>query len=91
MDPREKRAAEEQLALLELLLAAQERRHEVMDAVWDASDKEQASDRLRDLLGISDGADPIIVLDMQIWRLTADARNEIQANVAHLRQVLGSG
>jgi hypothetical protein len=91
MDPREKRAAAEQLALLELLLAAQARRHEVMDAVWDASDKEQASDRLRDLLGISDGADPLIVLDMQIWRLTADARSVIQANAAQLRHVLGSG
>jgi len=43
--------------------------------------------RLRDLLG--DSADPGIVLDMQVWRMTVEARKEIAAEVAHLRQILG--
>jgi hypothetical protein len=86
MDPREQLAAEEQLALLEFLLAALERRREVLDVVWAAADKDQAAERLRDLLG--DGADPLVVLDTQVWRMTAEAREEIGSNVAHLRQIL---
>jgi hypothetical protein len=81
MDPHEQRAAEEQLALLEFLLPALERRREVLDVVWAAVDKDQAAERLRDLLG--DGADPLVVLDMQVWRMTAEAREEI-GSVAHL-------
>lgn len=89
MDPREYRAAKEHLALLELLLAALERRHEVMDVVWEARDKEQASERLRELFVIADGADPTVILDMPIHRLTAAERNVIHDNVTHLRKVLG--
>lgn len=87
MDPRERSAAEERLALLKFLLAALERRHEFLDAVWAATDKDQAAERLRDLLG--DGADPGIALDMQVWRMTVEARADIVTEVAHLRQILG--
>jgi hypothetical protein len=44
MDPYESREAERRLSFLELLLIAQDRRHEVVDAVW----AEVA--RLRDLV-----------------------------------------
>jgi hypothetical protein len=44
MDPYEEREVERRLAFLELLLAAQDRRHEVVHAVW----AEVA--RLRDLV-----------------------------------------
>ena len=88
MDHRERQAAEEQLALWEWVLAAQERRHEVMDLVWDATDKEEAAERLREFLGIQ-GGDPLVVLDIQMWRLTKEARDQLAANVRHVRGRLG--
>lgn len=90
MDSRERQAAEDQLGLLELLVAAQELRHEVLDTVWTSPDDEAAAERLRVLLGVDDANDPRIriVLDMQMYRLTENARAEISANIEHLRQVL---
>jgi len=90
MNSRERQAAEEQLGLLELLVAAQELRHEVLDTVWTSADDEAAADRLRMLLGVEGANDPRIriVLDMQMYRLTESARAEITANIEHLRQVL---
>lgn len=87
MDPHEQRAAQERLALLQYLSSALKRRHEVLDVVWDATDKDEAAEGIRDLLG--DTADPLVVLDMQVWRLTAEAREEIDDNISQLRQVLG--
>jgi DNA gyrase/topoisomerase IV subunit A len=90
MDSRERQAAEERLGLLELLVAAQERRHDVLDAVWRSADEDAAAERLRVLLDVEDANDPRIgvVLDMQMYRLTERARAEISANIDHLRQVL---
>lgn len=90
MDVRERQAAEEQLGLLELLVAAQEHRHEVLDTVWGSADEDEAAERLRVLLGVEDADDPRtrIVLDMQTYRLTESARAEISANIEHLRQIL---
>ncbi len=56
-------------ALREWVLAAQERRHEVIDLVSGAANKEQSAERLRDLLGIEGGD-----LDMPIGQLTKEAR-----------------
>ncbi|CAA9367402.1 MAG: hypothetical protein AVDCRST_MAG34-3107 [uncultured Nocardioidaceae bacterium] len=42
MESRSRRDAENQLALMELLLIGQEHRHAVMDAVWDAQDEDEA-------------------------------------------------
>ena len=90
MDGRERQAAEEQLGLLELLVAAQELRHEVLAAVWTSADDEAAAERLRVLLGVEDANDPSIriVLDMQMYRLTESARAEIGDNIEYLRQIL---
>lgn len=90
MDSRERQAAEERLGLLELLTAAHERRHDVLDAVWGSADEDVAAERLRVLLGVDDASDPRIkvVLDMQVSRLTESARAEISANIEHLRQIL---
>jgi len=87
VDPRERRAAEERLALLEFLVSALERRREVLDLVWAAADRDQAAEHLRHLLG--DSADPAIVLDMQIWRMTAEGREELETELRRLRQLLG--
>ena len=86
MDPRERRAAEERLTLLEFLVSALERRREVLDLVWAAADRDQAAEHLRHLLG--DSADPAIV-DMQIWRMTAEGREELETELRRLRQLLG--
>jgi hypothetical protein len=88
MDHRKRQTAEEQLALWEWVLAAQERRHEVIDLVWGAADGEQAAERLRELLGI-EGGDPLVVLDMRMWHLTKEARDQLAANVSHVRDLLG--
>ena len=85
MDPRDLRQAVQQMAMLELAQAALERRDEVMDVVWNANDKDEAVDRIRDLLGVQPPAHPFVVLDMPIWRLTKKAREEIAANIAILR------
>ena len=85
MDPRDLRTAVENLAMLEVLQAALARRDEVLDTIWNANDKDEAVDRIRDLLGVQPPADPLIVLDMPIWRLTKGSREEIAANIVFLR------
>lgn len=89
MDERERQAAEERLDILEALLVAQERRHDVIEIVWAAHDQEEAGARLKELLGLESGVPPGIVLDMQISRLTGECRDEIATDVTHLRRVLG--
>jgi DNA gyrase/topoisomerase IV subunit A len=77
------------LALLELVQAAHERRLEVIDVVWAAADREEAAERLSELFDVENGADPRVILDMQMERLTKEARDELAAEVARLRNVLG--
>ena len=73
---------------LEWVIAAQERRHEVMDLVWDSADREQAVVRLREFFDI-EGGDPLVVLDMQMRRFTKEERDELAAIVSELRELLG--
>lgn len=80
----------DELALLELVLAASERRHGVVDAVWESKDIEEATERVRELLDLGD-TDPTVVLDMQISRLTKEMRDQITARVHHLREALRDG
>ncbi|UUZ59919.1 hypothetical protein [Nocardioides sp. B-3] len=87
MDEAERKNAQRQLSHWEWVLAAQERRHEVIDVVWGAADKEQAAERLRELLGI-EGGDPLVVLEMPIWRLTKEAHDEFAATVSRVREQL---
>jgi hypothetical protein len=56
--------AKERLAVLEVLLAAVERRHEVVEAVWNSSNVDEASSRLRDVVDIPDGLSAQLVLSM---------------------------
>lgn len=91
MDAYESQEAERRLAFLELLLAAQERRHEVVDAVWDSADRDEAAERLRSLLDIPDDVPPQLVLDLQVARLARDQRDAIAGEVARLRNLVDQG
>ena len=85
MDAHEQREAEERLARLELVLAAFDRRHELVDAVWDATDTDEAGRRLREMLDMVERMEPLVVLEVPIRRLTKEARDELAAEVAGLR------
>ena len=87
MEPRERRSAEDRLALLDLLVAAQERRQEVVEAVWDSRDEAEAAERLRRLLGAT--ADPRVLLDMRVGRLTGEERQRLARDADQLRRLLG--
>lgn len=91
MDAYESQEAERRLAFLELLLTAQERRHEVVDAVWDSADRDEAAERLRSLLDIPDDVPPQLVLDLQVARLARDQRDAIAGEVARLRNLVDQG
>jgi DNA gyrase/topoisomerase IV subunit A len=91
MDAPERQEAEDRLALLETLLIAQERRHDVIDIVWAARDQHEAGEGLKELLGLEAGIPPGIVLDMQISRLASESRDEIATDVAHLPVFIGAG
>ena len=91
MDPYESREAERRLSFLELLLAAQERRHEVVDAIWASADRDEAAERLRSLLDIPDDVPPQLVLDLQVARLARDQRDAIAGEVARLRNLVDEG
>jgi DNA gyrase/topoisomerase IV subunit A len=87
MDASERQDVEERLQLMEWLVAAMERRHEVMDLLWEATDREEAAERLRDLLNV-DGGDPRVVLDLQLWRLTKEGRDKLAETVREMRELL---
>jgi DNA gyrase/topoisomerase IV subunit A len=82
MDTRGRQEAEDRLAVLETLLIAQERRHDVIEIVWAARDQHEAGVRLKELLGLEAGIPPGIVLDMQISRLTSESRDGIATDVS---------
>lgn len=78
---------QERLALIEALVAAQERRQDVMDAVATSEDVAEAVPRLMTLLGLTE-AQVTVVLDMQVRRWTAADRRGYQAERDELRALL---
>lgn len=89
MDGEQREATEARLELLELLVAAQQRRHEVVDAIWNSSTEAEAIERLGELLGLEDGSPVRLVLDMQMLRLIGDARSRLADDIEELRRSLG--
>lgn len=89
MDERERQKAQHQLALLKWVLTAHERRHDVVDLVWDSADRKQAAVRLRNTFDIEDG-DPLVVLDMPMHRFTKEDRDRLAAQIRELRELLAS-
>jgi DNA gyrase/topoisomerase IV subunit A len=78
----------ERLAILEVLLAAAERRHEVVEAVWNSANDDEASLRLRDLVEIPDGLSVQPILDQQIRLFTRQKQDELKAEIGRLRQLV---
>ncbi|HEX6326939.1 MAG TPA: hypothetical protein VFZ72_10240 [Jiangellaceae bacterium] len=80
--------ANERLATLEVLLAAGERRHDVVEAVWNSSNDDEASSRLREMVDLPDGLSAQLILDQQIRLLTKAKRDALTAEISHLRQLV---
>lgn len=80
--------AKERLAILEVLLAAADRRHDVVEAVWNSSNDDEASSRLRAVVDIPDGLSAQLILDHQIRLLTKQKRDALTAEISHLRQLV---
>ena len=80
--------AKERLAILEVLLAAVERRHDVVEAVWNSANDDEASSRLRDVVDIPNGLSAQLILDHQIRLLTKQKRDALTAEISHLRQLV---
>jgi DNA gyrase/topoisomerase IV subunit A len=78
----------ERLAILEVLLAAAERRHEVVEAVWNSANDDEARMRLRDLVEIPDGLSAQPILDQQIRLFTKQKQDELKAEIGRLRQLV---
>ena len=80
--------AKERLAILEVLLASVERRHDVVEAVWNSANDDEASSRLRDVVDIPNGLSAQLILDHQIRLLTKQKRDALTAEISHLRQLV---
>jgi hypothetical protein len=68
-----------------VVLAALERRHEVVNALCQSRDREDAAERIRKLLSIQDGAPPEVVLYMQLASLTTERRLDLAHNIPDLK------
>ncbi|WP_164478001.1 hypothetical protein [Nocardioides pantholopis] len=84
----EREQAKLRLSLLEVVLAALDRRAEVVETVWESRDRADAAERLRVLLGLPAGTPAEVVLDLQVGRFTAERRQALAREVADLRQTL---
>ena len=80
--------AKERLAILEVLLAAVERRHDVVEAVWNSSNDEEAGSRMSDVVDIPEGVSAQLILDHQIRLLTKQKRDELTAEISRLRKLV---
>lgn len=77
----EESALTEQVALLEARCAALDRRHEVLELLETATDPDDALERLQAKLGLEyPGA--LVVLDLQLRRLTSSERDRTAAELA---------
>lgn len=83
MEARER--AKERLAIHEVLLAVAERGREVVEPVWNSSNDDEASRRMRELVDIPDGLSARLILDQQIRLLT-----KAQAGRAYCRSQASS-
>lgn len=77
-------AERQRLEILEVILAALERHHEVSDVVASSETASEASARLRELLGISQVA-ATEILNMQWRRLARAEQQEMRALINELR------
>jgi hypothetical protein len=81
------RSAYAQLEIYEGLLRAFDRRTEVLDTIASAPDRDTAVLRVRQLLDVTH-SQATAILDLQLHRFAAGARDRIARRAAELRQAL---
>jgi ABC-type glutathione transport system ATPase component len=81
------RSAYTQLEIYEGLLRAFDRRAQVLDAIASAPDRDAAVLRVRDLLDVTH-LQATAILDLQLHRFAAGARDRIAHRAAELRHAL---
>ena len=77
----------EELAILEALVTAVDRRDEVFRVVDDAADSEEAIRRIGELLDVG-SLTSRFVLDMQLRRFTRDRRQALATRMDELKSAL---
>jgi DNA gyrase/topoisomerase IV subunit A len=90
MNEDERWHAQQRLVVMEGLVAAQERRVEVLDAVSRSADAEEALAAVMALLALPEPHVAQAVLDMQTLRWTKDARQRMQTERDELREKLNA-
>lgn len=81
------RSAYTQLEIYDGLLAAFDRRSEVLEALARAADRDAAIRTVRDLLGVS-RVQAVAVIELQLHRFTTESRDRIALRAAELRAAL---
>jgi DNA gyrase subunit A len=89
LTPDQLKDARHQLEIYEAVARAQERRYEVLDAVFDADNADGAVAAVRELLDIGE-VPALAVLDLQVRRFTRQDRAHVIERVAELRAILAS-
>lgn len=80
----------EELAILEALVTAIDRRDEVFQVADDSDDSEEAIRRVGQLLDVGSLASRF-VLDMQLRRFTRDQRQALATRMEELKSALSDG
>jgi DNA gyrase/topoisomerase IV subunit A len=88
MDAHERDAAEDQLRVYEVLDAALARRNEILELVSSSADPDEAEERIRDLLDLQVPGLSRVVLDLQVFRLTASEREKLSERTRELRRLV---
>jgi DNA gyrase/topoisomerase IV subunit A len=76
--------AADRLAILDAVIAAIDRRDEVIAAAYEAADRSELIATLQDLLAL-DRAQAVAIGDLQIFRFTGEDRRRLRREQASLR------
>ena len=87
MDQYDRERAGQDLLVWEAVLSGVDRRHEVLDAIWDAPSEDQARARVQALLDL-DEVSAEAVLSLQVRRMTAESRQVIVDRLAEIRELM---
>jgi DNA gyrase/topoisomerase IV subunit A len=80
-------AADTRLAVLDAVIAAIDRRHEVVQAAYQAANRSELIAKLQDLFAI-DRSQAIAIGDLQIFRFNAEDRDRLDRERVSLRSVI---
>lgn len=85
-DPDQEWDRETALELLNALVAALDRRHEISDVVWASEDSDRAGQRLEELLGVSAVA-AVEILNTPWRQFAHDRRQILKDAISQLRDL----